>query len=128
MISIKQNLKLNSYKSTHHAETARKESFKEILSTLSGRRYDVFKAILHYYPVSNDEIAEILGIKVQSVTGRVHELRGNIWDFDLKRTVLDESKVFVEFDSYIDKEHKGKGVRWRPTDKALIIEPELFQW
>lgn len=113
------------YRSSYNAELAQRESFKSILGDLSGLRKKVFECLLHFGPLSNEEIAFKIGIKVQSVCGRVHELRGNLYDIDLKKTVLKEDKVFVVFAEYVDKNNKKKGVRWKVTDAALKLEPEL---
>lgn len=98
---------------------ARNESFKAIQEELPGKRAEVFECIKRFQPISNEEIADRLGWKVQSVCGRVLELRGWLYDNDLKRSVLHEDRVFVEFDSYVIKDKPKSGSRWRITNKAV---------
>lgn len=114
------------FRSTHNAEMARNESFQAIAGTLTGKRRQVYDIILRFGPLSNEEIAKKLSWSVQSVCGRVLELRGWLYDLDLRKSVLHDDKVYVEFDSYVSytadkKPIKKSGCRWRIAN----IQPEL---
>ena len=112
---------------------ASRDAFKAIAEGLTGKRKEVFDVILRFGPISNEEIAARLGWKVQSVCGRVYELRGWLYDNDLKKSVLHEDKIFVIEDSYVRYRDSAKkvpdkksGIRWKATDAALKLQRELF--
>lgn len=124
---------MNTFRSTYNAIQARDEAFKYMLESLDGLRREVFECILHFGPLTSEEIAEKLGRKVQSITGRVHELRGNLYDNDLHKTVFHEDKEYIEFDSYAKYKDEAKqipmkksGVRWRVTKKSMELQRSLF--
>lgn len=121
------------YRSSHNAQQASRDAFKHIAGELTGFRKRVFEVILRFGPVSNKEIAARLEVPVHHVCGRVLELRGWLYDMDLKKSVLHEDKVFVKFHSYAEykdaaktKPNKRSGCRWVATDLGLGKELELF--
>lgn len=116
------------FKSTYHAELARKESFKKILEELSGNRRKVFEAILHFYPVTDKQIVELTGLPINVVTPRRKELTGYRWEFVAAQNkstyVFYPEFEYVEFDKYVSKTEKV--CMWKPTDRAVILQPELI--
>jgi predicted transcriptional regulator len=73
----------------YNSELLRNKSFGEILSNLTDRQSAVYNLILEFGPISTEDVAKILDVYPNYITGRVKELR------DLG---------VVEFDA----EHEGK--------------------
>lgn len=116
------------------AEEARNAAYKGIFETLPARRLEVLKAFIKIgKPASVEEISAFSGLKVQSITGRVLELRGYIWDSELKKSVFHSDKEYLIFDSYVrykdaarKQPDKKSGIRWKLTNKAEILQGSLF--
>lgn len=114
------------FRTTYHAELAKRETFKQIVDSLKGQRREVFEAILHNYPVTDKEISSITGIPINVIPARRKELQGYRWEYspaDGKGEYVHHPELeYIEFDSYVKDK---KECKWRPTDKAIKKEPEL---
>jgi len=116
------------------AEEARNAAFADVLDQLEGRRLEVFKAYIAIgKPASVEEISAFSGLKVQSITGRVLELRGYLWSVEEGKSVFHPDKEYLEFDSYVKYKDAAKkqpdkksGIRWKLTMKALKLQGDLF--
>lgn len=115
-------------RTTYHAELARKESFINILDSLKGRRKTVFECILHNFPVTDKQIAELTGIPINIVPARRKELQGFRWEYvaskDKSEYVHYPDLEYIEFHSFVSNQRRE--CLWKPTDKAVILEPELI--
>ncbi len=116
------------FRTSYHAELARKEAFINILEKLSGNKRKVFEAILHYFPVTDKQLVELTGLPINAVTPRRKELTGYKWEFVAAKNkseyVFYPELEHVEFDSYESED--SKVCRWKPTDRAVILQPELI--
>lgn len=117
------------------AEEARNAAFDGVFNELPARRLEVLKAFFNIgKPASAEEISAFTGLKVQSITGRILELRGYLWDSEKKESVFNADKEFLIFDSYVrykdtakKQPDKKSGIRWKLSSKAINeIQGELF--
>ncbi len=59
----------------YNSEQIRNKSLESILDDLGDRQRDVYNIISKWQPISNERIAEHLGVFPHQVTPRVYELR-----------------------------------------------------
>ncbi len=59
----------------YYSEQLRNRSLESILDKLGDKQRDVYNIIVKWQPISNERIAEHLGIYPHQVTPRVYELR-----------------------------------------------------
>lgn len=113
--------------SDYHSQISKKESFKAILDSLSGKRKIIFECILLQFPVTDKRIAELTGFPINSVTPRRKELQGYRWEKPGEggkgQYVHYPELEYIEFDSF---ENKLTICRWKPTEKALSKTPEII--
>ena len=70
----------------HRVQQTSLLAFDEVQKTLTNRQAAVFRVIQHSPSICNQEVAEFLGLPINSVTPRVLELRqqGVIWHAGFK--------------------------------------------
>ena len=95
-------------RSGYHSEQIRNLAYLDILELLNERQKVVYQIIVEFYPISTEEIAEILGVYPNYITGRVYELR-------------DELKL-IELHGFGKSAKSGKSVSlWKPKQ----IDPQM---
>ena len=98
------------YREGYWSERARDKSYKEILSSLNKKQFEVYQVVKNNPNIYNEKIAQILNIYPHQICPRILELR---------------EMGLVRFSKYGVSEKSGKTVSlWRINQEAIQIKFE----
>ena len=88
-------------RSGYRSESIRNLAFEEILKNLTQRQAAVYQMIVEFAPISTEEIAKLMDVYPNYITGRIKELRDDL-------QIIEHAG-----DTISEKSHKHASL-WRP--------------